>query len=97
MRVGRVGSIIVPIDVIALARHSARTRRTSANFPICHVCGRMVDAVEMVEQNGHSFTILARCHGKEDALRVNFGGSYDDEDMGMAWRSLTFFHPEIGR
>lgn len=99
----RVGSIIRPVGLITNIRQGIRAQ-TDRGWPTCFHCRNTingyqppVDAVEMVDQNATSITVLAKHHGKEDAIRIDFPWTPDEDDMSAAWRSLEFFNPELTR
>ena len=75
-----------------------------SNFPLCQTCRREVEAAEMVDLNRYSVTLRARCHGKEDTVKVDFPfaiGGYDpesevvDDNIRVAMRSWRPFDPSI--
>lgn len=102
----RAHSVIRKVPVNELAFYGLRAPK-SMNWPTCAHCkkfapnGRLirrdVDSVELVERTPTTVTILGKCHGKEDALKVDFGVEFEQDDLSFAWRNLTFFEGEIGR
>lgn len=77
------------------------------NFPRCRRCTitrasgyrdrRRVDEVHEMERSHSSVTWLAKCHGEEHTLRVDFGHAIDDEEVSIAARALRFFDSELSR
>lgn len=86
--------------LLTLVRHGAKAQR-HYGFPTCKLCvdahgtAPSVDAVEVVNQTRTTLEVLARHHGAEDVLRIDFESEYDADDMAMAIRALEFFNPEL--
>jgi hypothetical protein len=62
-------------------------------WPKCFVCGGPVDAYEVAHEGSKSLDIVAKCHGKEDAVRI----SWEDDGMTMSdfmsqMAKTVFFH-----
>jgi hypothetical protein len=73
------------------------------NWPVCQTCHRDVEAVEMVDFNGKSVTVRAKCHGAEDHYTVELpfrigGWNLEDETVNdhvrMCMRG-NFFDPTV--
>ncbi len=104
--VKRTHSVVRPVPVNELAFYGSKAPK-SLNWPTCAHCkkfapsGRLVrrevDEVALVDRTPTTVTILGKCHGKEDALKVDFGVEYEQDDLSFAWRNLTFFEGELGR
>lgn len=102
-RIHLVQSVIRKTGLLELVHYGVRSQ-TDRGWPTCHACRNEsleysppVDSVEMVDSSRTSMTILARHHGKEDVIRVDFGEEPSEEDMSQAWRGITFFHPVMAR
>lgn len=105
----KVRSVVKTVSIAELAHYGSKTSLQFGTWPTCGHCGmaidprtlvlgpKAVDAVELVDQTTNTAVILAKCHGQEEALRVDFGGPYEPQDMSFAWRALCFFQSEVGR
>ncbi len=77
----------------------ARTNRT---WPLCMVCLREVDAVNLMDASTTGCEIKASCHGKEDYYKVVWDLSVADtskdilDDVNVGWaikRAMADFSP----
>lgn len=62
---------------------------TACNMPFCHQCKMPVEAAMLEHGNDHSIEIQVRCHGKQDACRIEFpyrlrSGWEESDEAGWA-------------
>jgi hypothetical protein len=117
----RTGSLVKLVTFGNLIHLTNKRRRANPGldpdklWPRCGHCVRVradgrkvykgVIEVKLVEEDRTSMTVWARCHGKEDCLRIDFQRDVPFEDQAgnrgtersMAWRGLVFFEPELSR
>jgi hypothetical protein len=104
----KVASVVKTVTITELTHYGNKVALEHGTWPTCGHClalepltgilkRKPVDAVELVDRNRTTAVILGKCHGAAQALRVDFEGPYQDEDMAFAWRSLAFFRTEVGR
>ena len=104
----KVASVVKTVTITELAHYGRRVALEHGTWPTCGQClalhpltsileRKPIDSVELVDQNATTAVILAKCHGQEEAIRVDFEGPYQQEDMAFAWRALAFFRTEVGR
>jgi hypothetical protein len=100
------------IKLIPLVQERARLNKrlvwtpnsgNTRSWPTCKTCLRDVDAVELKNMNSSSVELWARCHGAEDAVRVDYpyrledGLNADKEktlNVARAMADVTFFDPK---
>ena len=75
--------------------------RTWRTWPVCMTCGREVDSCALENMNNKSCEIRAKCHGQEDAIRIEWDLRPDSneniqEDPHVGWairRAMADFRP----
>jgi hypothetical protein len=104
----RSGSLVIPMTLGRAAQYTRRAPSRADMWPTCNHCSivgpggevlyaRGVRSVHLVDQNRRSVVILAKCHGQEEAVRIDFETDWTPDDLKVAYGNATFFRSEMCR